>query len=92
MLQPLYDRVLVEKSERAGVSAGGIIIPDAVRDRGQTGRVVAVGSGRVLKNGQSLPIDVEIGNVIVFGKAMEVQYENKTYLMVKEEDILAVVE
>lgn len=91
-IRPLADRVVIQMSEAAGVSKGGILIPDTAKERPQQGIVVAVGRGKTEGSTLIAP-EVEVGNTVIFNKygASEVTIEDKEYLVLKEEDILAVI-
>jgi len=91
-LIPLGDRVLIRRIEDdEQTTSGGIIIPDTAKEKPQEGEVVAVGTGRLLDNGERQAIDVAAGNKILFGKysGTEVKYENEELLILREDDILA---
>lgn len=91
-LTPLGDRILIKRLEDdEETTSGGIIIPDTAKEKPQEGEVIAVGKGRLLDNGNRQPIDVEVGNKILFGKysGTEVKYEGVEYLILREDDILA---
>ncbi|MDE0183821.1 MAG: co-chaperone GroES [Candidatus Poribacteria bacterium] len=91
-LTPLGDRILIKRLEDdEETTSGGIIIPDTAKEKPQEGEVMAVGKGRLLDNGSRQPIDVEVGNKILFGKysGTEVKYEGVEYLILREDDILA---
>lgn len=92
-IRPLHDRVLVKRVEEE-VRRGGIIIPDTAKEKPQEGKVVAVGDGRVLENGKRVPLDVKAGDRVLFGKysGSEVKIEDEDYLILKEEEILGVLE
>ncbi len=91
-LRPLGDRLVVEHVEQAEKSAGGVFLPDTAKEKPQEGKVLAVGSGRTLDNGTKLPMDVKVGDRIVFARysGSEVKIEGKEYLIVSEKDVLAV--
>ncbi|SFM14192.1 chaperonin GroES [Gracilibacillus orientalis] len=93
MLKPLGDRVIIELVEQEEKTASGIVLPDSAKEKPQEGKVVAVGSGRVTDNGEKVALEVEEGNTIIFSKfaGTEVKYEGKEYLILRENDILAVV-
>ncbi|HER00056.1 MAG TPA: co-chaperone GroES [candidate division Zixibacteria bacterium] len=93
-IQPLADRVLVEPMEPAEVKKGGIIIPDTAKERPQEGKIIAVGSGRVTDEGNKVNMEVSVGDKILYGKysGSEVRVEDKEYLIMRESDILAVVQ
>lgn len=90
--KPLHDRVLVERIESEEKTTGGIIIPDTAREKPMEGRVIAVGSGSIDENGKIRPLDVKVGDHILFGKwsGNEVKFEGKDYLIMKESDIMGI--
>ncbi len=90
-LEPLYDRVIVERIHEDEISPGGLYIPEQAKERPFRGRVLAVGRGRVLSNGEILPPTIKEGDEIVFGKyaGSEVKIEGKHLLLLKEDDIFA---
>lgn len=92
-IRPLHDRVLVMRSEEERKSAGGIVIPDSATEKPQRGKIVAVGKGKILENGEIRPLDVKIGDIILFGKysGTEVKIDNTDYLVMREEDIMGVI-
>jgi chaperonin GroES len=93
-IRPLHDRVLVERMEEKEVRKGGIIIPDTAKEKPQEGKVIAVGNGKVGDDGKKIPLDVKAGDKILFGKysGSEVKIEEQEYLILREEDILAILE
>jgi chaperonin GroES len=93
-IRPLHDRVIVQRIAEEEVTKGGIIIPDTAKEKPQEGKVVAVGTGKVLENGTKLPMDVKVGDKILFGKyaGTEIKIDGEEYLMMREDDILGVVE
>jgi chaperonin GroES len=92
-LRPLQDRVLLKRIEPEAVSKGGIIIPENAKEKPQYGTVIAVGSGRVLDNGDRIPVDCSPGDTVLFGKyqGSEVTVDGEKVLVVRENDILGVV-
>ena len=92
-IQPLGDRILVKLLETEEKTSGGIILPDVAKEKPQEGKVVAVGRGRLLEDGSVRPFEVRVGDKILFARysGTEVKHDNDDYLLVKEEDILAVV-
>ena len=93
-IQPLYDRVLVKPyEEEEKRTKGGIIIPDTAKEKPQRGKVVAVGEGRILENGQKVPLTVKVGDEVIFGKyaGTEIEIDDEKYLVMREEDIYAIV-
>ena len=93
-IRPLSDRVLVKRVESENKSAGGIVIPDTAQEKPMIGEVIAVGSGKVLDSGQTRKPAVNAGDKILFGKysGTEVKIEGENYLMMKEEDIMAILD
>lgn len=94
MLRPLGDRIIIELVEVEETTAFGIVLPDSAKEKPQTGKVVAVGTGRVLDNGTRVELDVKEGDEIIFSKfaGTEVKYDGTEYLILRESDILAIVE
>ena len=93
MIKPLGDRVVIELVEQEETTASGIVLPDSAKEKPQEGRVVAVGSGRVTENGEKVALEVAEGDRIIFSKfaGTEVKYEGTEYLILRENDILAIV-
>jgi chaperonin GroES len=93
-IRPLHDRVLVERLEEQEVRKGGIIIPDTAKEKPQEGKVIAVGTGKVGDDGKKTPLDVKSGDKILFGKysGSEVKLDDKEYLIMREEDVLAILD
>ena len=93
-IRPLHDRIIVERVEEETTTVGGIIIPDTAKEKPQQGKVVAVGKGKVTEDGKVLPLDVKVGDKVLFGKyaGTEIKLEGKEYMMMREDDILGVVE
>ncbi|HCM89246.1 MULTISPECIES: co-chaperone GroES [Vagococcus] len=94
MLKPLGDRVMIEVKEEEQKSVGGIVLTSAAKEKSQSGVIVAVGPGRTLDNGTTLPISVEVNQTVIFEKytGQEVKYDGKEYLIIHEKDIVAIVE
>lgn len=92
LLKPLGDRVVIEVIEAEEKTASGIVLPDSAKEKPQEGKVIAVGSGRVLDSGTKEPLEVKEGDQIIFSKysGTEVTYEGKDLLIIRESDILAV--
>ncbi len=92
-IQPLGDRVLVKRLEAEEKTKGGIVLPDTAKEKPQKGEVVAVGKGRTLENGKVEPLEVKKGDKVLFGKyaGNEISYKTEEYLILKEEDILAIL-
>jgi chaperonin GroES len=93
-VRPLHDRILVKRIEEGEVRKGGIIIPDTAKEKPQEGKVVAVGNGKVTEEGKKIPLDVKSGDKILFGKysGSEVKIDDEDYLILREEDVLAIIE
>lgn len=93
-IKPLADRILVKPIEQEDEKIGGIIIPDTAKEKPQEGEVVAVGPGRMLDNGQRQAPSVAVGNKILYGKyaGTEVKYQGENYLIMREDDVLAIIE
>ncbi len=92
-LRPLNDRVMVKRVEEKEVKKGGIIIPDTAKEKPQEGEVTAVGPGKVTENGKRQPMEVKVGDKILFGKysGSEVKLGEEEYLIMREEDILGIL-
>ena len=93
-VRPLHDRLLVRRLEEKETARGGIIIPDTAKEKPMEGKVLAVGSGRVLESGTKLALDVKVGDTILFGKysGTELKIDGEEVLMVREDEVLAIVE
>ena len=93
-IRPLHDRILVERLEEGEIKKGGIIIPDTAKEKPQEGKVIAAGNGKISEDGKKIPLDVKAGDRILFGKysGSEVKIEDKEYLILREEDVLAILE
>ena len=93
-IRPLHDRILVERLEEQEVRKGGIIIPDTAKEKPQEGKVIAAGAGKVGDDGKKIPLDVKAGDKILFGKysGSEVKIDDKEFLIMREEDILAILD
>src|SRR5512147_2015010 len=92
-IRPLHDRIIVQRLEEAEQKIGGIIIPDTAKEKPQQGKVIAVGKGRVEKDGKVTPLDVKAGDTILFGKysGQEIKMDGEEYLIMREEEILGVI-
>ncbi|MGI6611517.1 MAG: co-chaperone GroES [Limnochordia bacterium] len=92
-LKPLGDRVVVRAIEEEQLTAGGIVLPDTAKEKPQQGEVVAVGTGKLLDNGERVPLEVKDGDRIIFAKygGTEVKIKGEEYLILRESDILAIV-
>ena len=93
-VRPLHDRIIVQRLDEGEQKIGGIIIPDSAKEKPQQGKVLAVGAGRITDEGKRIPLDVEPGNVILFGKysGQEIKLDGEEYLIVKEDEVLAVID
>jgi len=93
-IKPLGDRILVKRIKEEEKTKGGIIIPDTAKEKPQEARVIAVGNGKVTDEGKKIPLDVKTGDKILFGKysGSEVKIDDKEYLILREEDVLAILE
>jgi chaperonin GroES len=93
-VRPLHDRILVKRLDQEAKSKGGIIIPDTAKEKPMEGRVVAVGDGKVADDGTVTPLDVKKGDRILFSKysGTEIKLEGDEHLIIREEDVLAVLE
>jgi chaperonin GroES len=93
-IRPLHDRIIVERLEEETKTAGGIIIPDTAKEKPQQGKVIAVGKGKRTEDGKLLPLDVKVGDKILFGKyaGTEIKIEGQEFLMMREDDVLGVIE
>jgi len=92
-LRPLGDRLVVEHVEQAEKSAGGVFLPDTAKEKPQEGKVLAVGTGRMLDSGTRVPMDVKVGDRVIYSKysGSEIKLEGTEYLIISEKDVLAVV-
>ena len=93
-LRPLHDRILVKRLEEQDERHGSIIIPDTAKEKPQEGKVVAVGNGKIGEDGKRIPLDVKVGDKILFGKysGSEVKIDDDELLILREEDVLAILE
>ena len=93
-LRPLHDRILVQRIEESEQKVGGIIIPDSAKEKPQQGKVVAVGAGKIEKDGKRIPLDVKDGDTILFGKysGQEIKIDGDEYLIMREDEVLGVIE
>ncbi len=92
-LNPLYDRVVVKPAPPEEVTKGGIIIPDTAKEKPQQGEVVAVGQGKLTEDGKLIPLQVKVGDQVLFGKyaGTEVSIDGEEYLIMRESDIYAII-
>ena len=94
MLRPLGNRVLLELVEEETTTSGGIVLPDSAKEKPQFAKVVAVGEGKLLEDGERLALEVSVGDKVVFEKyaGTEIKYEGSNYLVLKDTDIIAIAE
>ena len=93
-IRPLHDRVIIKRMEEERTSPGGIVIPDSATEKPVRGEVTAVGNGKILDSGELRPLDVKVGDKVLFGKysGTEVKVEGEELVVMREEDIMAVIE
>jgi len=93
-IRPLHDRIIVKRIKEEETTKGGIIIPDTAKEKPSEGKVIAVGNGKILENGKLQPLEVKKGNKVLFGKyaGTEVKIDGEEHLIMREEDIIAIVE
>ncbi len=93
-VRPLHDRVIVKRIEEEEKTKGGIIIPDTAKEKPIEGKVMAAGNGKILENGKKVPLEVKVGDRILFGKyaGTEVKIEGEEHLIMREDDIIAIVD
>lgn len=93
-IRPLQDRIIVKRIDEEETTKGGIIIPDTAKEKPQEGKVIAVGKGKVLEDGKIQPLDVKKGNRVLFSKysGTEVNIEGEEHLIIREDDVLGVIE
>ena len=93
-IRPLHDRVIVKRLDEDRTSPGGIVIPDSAAEKPVQGKIVAVGKGKILEDGNVRPLDVKVGDKILFGKysGSEIKLDGDEHLIMREEDILGVIE
>src|SRR6266699_99323 len=93
-VRSLHDRIIVQRIEEGEQKIGGIIIPDSAKEKPQQGKVIAAGNGKVKDDGKRIALDVKAGDRILFGKysGQEIKLEGQEYLIMKEDDVLAVIE
>ncbi len=93
-VRPLHDRILIKRIEEKETIKGGIIIPDTAKEKPQEGEVIAVGKGKKTEDGKVIPLDVQAGDRILFGKysGTEIKIDDQEYLIVREEEVLGVLE
>ena len=93
-IRPLHDRVVVRRVEEERTSAGGIVIPDSATEKPDQGEIIATGNGKIMENGDVRPLDVKVGDKVLFGKyaGTAVKVEGEELLVMREDDIVAVIE
>ncbi len=93
-IRPLQDRLIVKRLDEEEKTKGGIIIPDSAKEKPQEGKVIAVGKGKVLEDGKIQPLDVKKGNKVLFSKysGTEINIEGEEHLIIREDDVLGVIE
>ena len=93
-IRPLHDRILVRRLEEGEQRIGGIIVPDSAKEKPQQGEVIATGNGKIKDDGERVPLDVKVGDLILFGKytKQEVTVEGEEYLILREDEVLAVID
>ncbi len=92
-VRPLRDRILVKRLEEGEQRVGGIIIPDTAKEKPQQGKVVAAGNGRLTEEGQLIPLDVKVGDTILFGKysGTEIKLDGEDFVIMREEEVLGII-
>ena len=93
-IRPLYDRIVVQRIEEKETVRGGIIIPDSAKEKPQEGKVLAVGKGKILEDGKVRPLDVQVGQRILFGKysGNDIKLDGEEYLLMREDEVLGILE
>ncbi|MCL5260116.1 MAG: co-chaperone GroES [Gammaproteobacteria bacterium] len=93
-IRPLHDRVVIERLDEERTTSGGIVIPDSAAEKPSRGIIIAIGVGKILENGTVRPLDVKVGNKVLFGKysGNEVKIDNKEYVIMREDDIMGIIE
>jgi chaperonin GroES len=93
-IRPLHDRVIIKRMEEERTTPGGIVIPDSAAEKPVRGEVLAVGKGKIMENGETRPLDVKVGDKVLFGKysGTEIKVDGQEVLVMREEDIMAVLE
>ena len=93
-LRPLYDRLVVKRVDEEKTTPGGIVIPDNATEKPMRGKVIAVGDGKILDNGEKRPIAVNVGDIVLFGKysGTEVKVDDEELVVMREDDVMAVIE
>lgn len=93
-IRPLHDRLVVRRMEEERTSAGGIVIPDSAAEKPAQGEVLAVGNGKILDDGKTHPLDVKVGDIVLFGKysGTEIKVEGEEVLVMREDDVMGVIQ
>nr|WP_201775207.1 co-chaperone GroES [Corynebacterium epidermidicanis] len=93
-IKPLEDKILVQINEAETTTASGLVIPDSAKEKPQEATVIAVGAGRFDEDGERIPMDVKVGDVVIFSKygGTEIKYQGEEYLILSQRDVLAVIE
>ncbi|MFP4081031.1 MAG: co-chaperone GroES [Ectothiorhodospira sp.] len=93
-IRPLHDRVIIKRMEEERTTPGGIVIPDSAAEKPIRGEVMAVGNGKILENGDVRPLDLKVGDKVIFGKysGTEVKVDGEDLLVMREEDVMAVIQ
>ncbi len=93
-VRPLHDRILVKRTAEDEKTAGGLFIPDSAKEKPQRGEIVAAGKGRITEDGKVLPLEVKVGDKILFSKyaGTEIKFDGSEFLMMREEDVLGIVQ
>jgi chaperonin GroES len=93
-VRPLHDRIIVQRIEEGEQKVGGIITPDSAKEKPQQGKVIAVGKGKVEKDGKVTPLDVKEGDTVLFGKysGQEIKIDGEEFLIMREDEVLGVIE
>ena len=94
MIKPLSDRIIVQTKTAEEVSKGGIILPDTAKEKPQEGEVIAVGPGKLLDSGKTVPVDVKVGDNVIYSKygGTEVKVDGKEYVILRQDDVLAILD
>jgi chaperonin GroES len=93
-IRPLYDRIVIQRLEEKETVRGSIIIPDSAKEKPQEGKVLAVGKGKMLEDGRILPLDVKVGQKVLFGKyaGNEIKLDGEEYTLMREDEVLGILE
>ncbi len=93
-VRPLYDRLIIQTMKEEEMTKGGIIIPDTAKEKPVEGKVIAVGAGRIKKDGTKMPLEIKKGDRVLYAKygGTEIKMDGEEYLMMKEDDVLAIIE